>query len=82
VNCDLLGVYLHKILVVGISIDLAQNNKNENKIYNIHFFYKMFLPEELWVTTISKNLTLNELSKIIQSCKQKLFNLVNILNLF
>ena len=29
----------------------------------------MFLPEELWITTISKNLTLNELSKIIQSCK-------------
>lgn len=29
----------------------------------------MFLPEDLWVTNVSKNLTLNELSKIIQSCK-------------
>ena len=29
----------------------------------------MFLPEELWITNISKKLNLQELVKIIQSCK-------------
>lgn len=40
----------------------------KNNIKNI-MFNKMFLPEDLWITNISKNLTLNELSKIIQSCR-------------